>query len=179
MVSDPDIVDDPPRYKRPPKGGWAAVGAGVLGIYAQLQGSSVDPLAPAFVLDYAYDGRLSREQEWIVRTWFGSEAPTLGLGESWTNGRHRSWGLKSVGLQFAPALLIPLCDAITLWHPELDNGWIFKAEDLRSQKRRLAQWKASKSGQSWRAANPAIETRWSAILDRWAERLDFTAVPPT
>lgn len=123
VVSDPDLHDDPPRYKRPPKGGWKPVGDAVVQIYAELQNDLRDPLSAEVVLKYEQDGRLSREQKQIVQTWFMSEAPTLGPGDtSWINGRHRSWGLKSAGLPFAPVLLIPFCDAITLWHPDLDNG---------------------------------------------------------
>lgn len=167
VVRNSDLDDDPPRYDKPPRGGWQVVGDAVVHIYERLQQLIGDPLTQSLSLDV--DIKLARDQEWIVGTWFcTSEAPQLGADDdSWINGRHRTWGLRSAGFHFAPVLLVPFDEAIHLWEPD-PLGWApLNSDNVANQRDELARWRRS----PWAAVNPKLEERWSAVLDRWDARL--------
>lgn len=175
LVRDPDADDHPPRYGGEPHGGWRAVGAAVLAAHDQMQDQVDDPLEGSTSVDGP--GRcLTREQRWIISTWFClGEAPQFGVaGDSWINGRHRTWGLKTAGFQYAPVLLTPFSDAIELWQAEptiyetVDSDW------LSNQRTELSDWQDSERAAAWREANPLLADRWTIATDRWADRLRST-----
>lgn len=171
-VTNPDLHDDPPRYTSEPEGGWTEIGNAVAAIYGQIQEQLDDPFQ--LQIDVSFEGALSQEQERIVGTWFSeTEAPQCGpRDDAWTNGRHRSWGLKSAGFRVAPILLIPLGDAVHFWYPD-PMGWPpLDHESIANQREELAWWSFSPSAEPWRSANPGYEDRWSEVLDRWTGRLN-------
>ena len=170
-ISDPDLDDVPPRYDKPPAGGWAAVADAVLHVYTSIQAAELDILVRTFEIDVA--GKLSPDQQATVWGWFSiAEAPQWSPGnDSWLNGRHRSWGLKRLGLPFAPVLTIPVGDAILLWEPD-PNGWPpLDSESLEDQREELRWWQTHSEGAPWRRANPRFGERWSSLLDHWDKRI--------
>jgi hypothetical protein len=167
VVRDPDEEDDQPRYSQPPRGGWGQVGETILRLYERIQSRIDDPLIPSLKLEA--EGRLTHEQEWITSTWFSTVcAPQLGVDDdSWINGQHRSWGLRSAGFEFAPVLLVPFGDAIHFWEPD-PLGWPpLDVEAVRAQRGYLARWQQS----PWSMSNPQLEQRWSTVLERWETRI--------
>lgn len=170
-ISDPDIDDNPPRYSKPLDGGWARVHDAVRIVYDLIQEAELDVLDQHFAAHI--DGELTRQQEAIVHTWFSeSVAAQWSPGtDYWLNGRHRTWGLKQAGFDYAPVRVIPAGDAIQAWELDPEIGLTFDEHSLGWQQEELDWWVKHDDAGPWRRANPEFGRQWAGLLDRWDRRL--------
>ena len=171
LVTDPDLEDDPPRYSRPLKGGWGQIGATVVAAVAAAQLSLTDVMVDQAAADV--DLPRGGEPRLIAETWLSAPPEFSPMYGQIYDGRHRTWGVRSAGLEVAPVVTCAAADAIRAWHADPRDDWLPDAETLDSWEEQLRWWSHSPAAGSWRRVNAVHITLFQGVIARWRTRLSL------
>lgn len=165
--SDPSR-DQPRRYKRPLRFGWASI-ARAASAALDLAESENDrdicvELATVEVVGPILASRRYKVAEWML------DGPVVDPQTfAVVNGRHRLWGARAAGLRSAPALDDHLDWAIAATAEDW-QGFVPDLESIESWVDNRAWW-ASTEATTWLALNPSHPAKLDTAIAVWRSRL--------
>lgn len=167
VESDP-ARDDPPRYSRPLRFGWASIARSVaVAVEAAQSAADSDVLAESRTV--AVPAPRLRRRRFLVADWL-LDGPVIDPRSfRVVNGRHRLWGSRAAGMDAAPALDDHLDWAISA----TVEDWWGAVPDLDSVAawRDDRAWWDSPEARPWRVLNPRHPETLDAVIEAWADRL--------
>ena len=170
IITDPDLDDSSPRWPKPFRGSWRAIGQAVRDAVVAAQRRTPDPFLATITVPLNIE--LSAPELFVVEEWLlGGLEIDAESGEV-TDGRHRLWNVKAGGLSEVPATLSAIGDAVKFYiRDDADQLMGYPTKETLLLWEESLEWWRSPDASAWREINPDHESRFREVMSAWSRRL--------
>lgn len=166
-ISDPDLLDNPPRRDRPLEGAYE-IGRAVNAAVSAAQSDLTDVFCQERFV--TIDQRLTQKHRYVVEEWLRGGPELSARQHLVSDGRHRLWATKCSGLVSVATMDIILADAIRAFHDEDRNAWPLDESTLTSWREERIWWE-SVEAEPWRRVNPHYLKLFNEAIDALKQHL--------